>query len=254
MMETGTRSHTALVTGGSRGIGSAVCVLLAKRGYSVCIGYAGREDAARQTRERCVQCAASPAQIFSLCRADAGTEEGADDLVETALLTLGSLEVLVNCAGIARDGLLVTAKTGDLDAVLATDLRSVLLVTRAAVKPMLRQHYGRIISISSVVGLHGNAGQSAYAAAKAGIVGFTKSVAKELAGRGITANAVAPGMIATDMTAAMPERARKMALSSIPMGREGTPEEAAEAVCFFASEEASYITGQVLAADGGMGM
>ncbi len=253
-MEERALSHTALVTGGSRGIGRAVCILLAKRGYSVCIGYAGREDAAGETKSLCEEHAASPAQVFSLCRADAGTEEGAKNLVETALLSLGSLEVLVNCAGITRDSLLLAAKTEDLDAVLQTDLRSVLLVTRAAAKPMLRQRYGRIISISSVVGLHGNAGQSAYAAAKAGILGFTKSIAKELAGRGITANAVAPGMIATDMTAAMPERAREAALSSIPMGREGAPEEVAEAVCFFASEEASYITGQVLAADGGMGM
>ncbi|MGN1024084.1 MAG: beta-ketoacyl-ACP reductase [Lachnospiraceae bacterium] len=253
-MDKSEREHTALVSGGSRGIGRAVCERLAQKGYSVCIGYVGNEKAAQETLERCRDLAADPGQHFGCVRADVGTKEGAEDLVTKAQEALGSIEVLVNCAGITRDGLLLSAAEEDIRAVLDTNLTGTILVSKAAARQMLRQRYGRIISLSSVVGLHGNAGQCAYAAAKAGIVGFTKSLAKELARKGITVNAVAPGMIDTDMTAAMPERAKEAALSAIPMGRMGTAQEAAEAVVFFASEKAGYLTGQVLCADGGMGM
>lgn len=253
-MEAGKRARTALVSGGSRGIGRAVCERLAELGYAVCIGYVGNEKAARETLEACRDLASDPARPFLCVRADVGTKEGAEELVAKAQEALGSIEVLVNCAGITRDGLLLSATEEDIRAVLDTNLTGTILVSRAAARQMLRQHYGRIVSLSSVVGLHGNAGQCSYAAAKAGIVGFTKSLAKELARKGITVNAVAPGMIDTDMTRAMPERAKEAALSAIPMGRMGTAKEAAEAVAFFASENAGYLTGQVLSVDGGMGM
>ena len=175
-------------------------------------------------------------------------------LMDAALGKFGRIDILVNNAGITRDGLLAMMKEPDFDAVVDTNLKGAFLCMKAAVRPMMKQRYGRIVNLSSVVGLRGNAGQVNYAASKAGIIGMTKSLAKELASRGITVNAVAPGFIDTDMTAAIPEAARAAAPSGIPMARLGAPEEVARAVAFLASDDAAYITGQVLAVDGGMAM
>ncbi len=241
----------AVVTGASRGIGHAVAVSLAKDGTDVLLCFAGNEEKAKETRQACL--AAFPDGTFPLCRADVGTKEGCGAILAAAE-AFPSLDVLVNCAGITRDGLLIGLSEEDIDRVLSVNLEGAILLCRGAVKRMIRQRSGHIISISSVVGLHGNPGQVNYAAAKAGIVGLTRSLAKEVGRRGITVNAVAPGMIATDMTAAMPQKARDAALAAIPMQREGTPEDVAEAVRFLASDAAGYITGQVLCVDGGMGM
>lgn len=263
---------TALVTGGSRGIGRAICVALAKRGISVCIGYAGNEKAAAETLSLCEEAAteaesrngnnigepadtaAEEQQKFITCGADVSTEDGASKLVSETVKTFGHLDILVNCAGITRDGLLMMMKPEDFDSVIATNLRGTFLVCKAASRVMLKRRYGRIINISSVVGIHGNAGQTDYAASKAGVIGFTKSLAKEIASRGITVNAIAPGMIETDMTAAMTDQAKEAAEKAIPLGRIGKAEDVAAAAIFLASDEASYITGQVLGVDGGMGM
>ena len=175
-------------------------------------------------------------------------------LMDAALKTFGRIDILVNNAGITRDGLLMMMKPEDFDAVIAANLRGAFLCMKAVARQMVKQRYGRIVNLSSVVGLRGNAGQVNYAASKAGVIGMTKSLAKELAGRNITVNAVAPGFIDTDMTAALTETAKNAALGSIPMGRMGTPENGAKAVAFLAGEDAGYITGQVLAVDGGMSM
>ena len=241
---------TAVVTGGSRGIGRAVCLELAKGGANVVLCYAGNESAANDTVAACEALGAKALAVR--CNvADAGEVKA---LVDTAVKTFGRVDILVNNAGITRDGLLMTMKEEDFDAVVATNLRGTFLAMRAVARPMMRQRYGRIVNISSVVGLRGNAGQVNYAASKAGVVGLTKSLAKELAARNITVNAVAPGFIETDMTAAMPEAAKTATLASIPMQRLGAAEDVARAVAFLASEEAAYITGQVLAIDGGMSM
>ena len=175
-----------------------------------------------------------------------------EELVKAVKDRFGKLDILVNNAGITRDGLLMTAKAEDLDRVLDTNLKGAYFCMKAASKVMMRQRYGRIISMSSVVGLRGNPGQTNYAASKAGIIGLTKAAAKELASRGITVNAVAPGFIDTDMTAAMPEKAKEAMQATIPMGHPGAPEDVATAVAFFAQPDSAYITGQVLCVDGGM--
>ena len=240
----------AVVTGGSRGIGRAVCLELARNGADIALCYAGSEAAARETAAACealrvkaltVQCDVS----------EAGQVSG---LMEAALAAFGRIDILVNNAGITRDGLLMRMSEADFDRVLAANLRGTFLCMRAVSRQMLKQRGGRIINLGSVVGLRGNAGQANYAASKAGVVGLTKSAAKELAGRNITVNAVAPGFIDTDMTAAMPEKAREALLPNIPMGRMGTAEDVARAVEFLAGDGAGYITGQVLCVDGGMAM
>ena len=224
------RENVALVTGGSRGIGRAVCVELARRGAAVAVNYAGGAEAEEET--------------VQLCRA-LGVEAEAKE-------RFGRLDILVNNAGISRDGLLMTAKEEDFTKTLDINLKGAYFCTKAAAKVMLRQKYGRIVCLSSIVGLRGNPGQTAYAASKAGVIGLVKAAAKELAGRDITVNAVAPGFIETDMTAALPDKARQSMLTTIPKGRPGSPEEVARAVAFFTAPECAYITGQVLCVDGGM--
>ena len=241
---------TAIVTGGSRGIGRAVCLELARGGANIVLCYAGNDGAAQKTLSDCESMGVKG--IALRCNVSDAAQVTA--LVETAVERFGRVDILVNNAGITRDNLVMRMSEEDFDAVIAANLKGTFLCMKAVSRLMLKQRYGRIVNLSSVVGLHGNAGQVNYAASKAGVIGMTKSMAKELASRGITVNAVAPGFIETDMTAAMTDAARTAAQSTIPMGRLGKAEDVAKAIAFLASDEAAYITGQVLAADGGMSM
>ena len=241
---------TAVVTGGSRGLGRAVCLELAAGGANVVLCYAGNEAAANETVAACEALGARAVAV----RCDVADSAQVKTLMDTALQTFGRIDILVNNAGITRDGLLMMMKETDFDAVISTNLKGVFLCMKAVARQMMKQRYGRIVNLSSVVGLRGNAGQVNYAASKAGVIGMTKSLAKELASRGVTVNAVAPGFMETDMTAAMPEAAKTATLAAIPMDRMGTAEDVAKTVAFLASEEAGYITGQVIAVDGGMAM
>lgn len=238
----------ALVTGASRGIGRAVALALAEAGAAVVVNYSSSPDAADAVVSEIQE---SGGQAYAL-QANVADEEAVNGLIKTVIERSGKIDILVNNAGITRDGLLMRMKTEDWQAVINLNLSGVFLCTRAVTRPMLKQKSGRIINITSVVGLMGNAGQSNYAAAKAGVVGFTKSTAKEMASRGITVNAVAPGFIATDMTKDLEAEG---ILAAIPLGRFGTPEQVAGAVRFLAADPAAaYITGQVLQVDGGMVM
>ena len=250
MPQTENLRRAALVTGGAKGIGRAVCLALAEKGMDIAVNYAGSAAAAEETA---AACRALGVRAVTL-QADVRRPENCQKLVEDTVAALGRIDVLVNNAGITADTLMLRMTEADFDNVLATNLKGAFFCTKAASRYMMRQRYGRIVSISSVVGLHGNAGQTNYAAAKAGLIGLTKSVAKEYAARGITANVVAPGFIDTDMTAAMPESARAAAAASIPAGKVGDAKDVAAAVAFLAGEQAGYITGQVLCVDGGMGM
>ena len=241
---------TAIVTGGSRGIGRAICLELARRGCNIVLSFAGNTAAADQTVS---DCQALGVQALAV-QGNVADADAVKALFDAALEKFGAIDILVNNAGITRDNLLMLLKEEDFDAVVDTNLKGAFLCMKAAVRPMMKQRRGRIISLSSVVGLRGNAGQVNYAASKAGVIGMTKSLAKELAGRNITVNAVAPGFIDTDMTAVLPDKAKEAILSSIPMARLGAAEDVASAVAFLASDEAGYITGQVLAVDGGMSM
>ena len=241
---------TAVVTGGSRGIGRAVCLELAAGGANVVLCYAGNEAAAQET----VQAVEALGAKALAVRCDVSDAVQVDALVKSAVEAFGRIDILVNNAGITRDNLLMRMSEADFDAVIAANLKGAFLCMKAASRLMLKQRYGRIVNLSSVVGLRGNAGQVNYAASKAGVIGMTKSLAKELASRGVTVNAVAPGFIETDMTAALSEAARSAAQGSIPMGHLGGPEDVARAVGFLASDDAAYVTGQVLAVDGGMAM
>ncbi len=241
---------TAVVTGGSRGIGRAICLELARGGANVMLCYAGNEQAALDTVAACEALGAKAAAM----RCDVSKTDEVKALVDAAIQQFGAVHILVNNAGITRDGLLMTMKEDAWDQVLDTNLKGAFLTMKAVARTMMKQRYGRIVNLSSVVGLHGNAGQVNYAASKAGVIGMTKSLAKELASRGVTVNAVAPGFIDTDMTAALPQAARDALLPTIPTQRLGAAEEVAQAVAFLASDQAAYITGQVLAVDGGMSM
>jgi 3-oxoacyl-[acyl-carrier protein] reductase len=238
----------ALVTGASRGIGRAIAVRLAAQGATVIA--AARGDHAREC-VAALTAAGHRAEALSLDVTDAAAVAGVPaDIVARH----GRLDILVSNAGITRDQLLMRMKRDDWDAVLATNLTATFLLAQAAMRPMLKQRGGRIIAVGSVVGQMGNAGQTNYAASKAGLIGFAKALAREVASRGITVNVVAPGMIETDMTRAITEKAQVDWAAQIPLGRLGTADEVAAAVCFLASDEASYITGHVLAVNGGMYM
>jgi 3-oxoacyl-[acyl-carrier protein] reductase len=238
----------ALVTGASRGIGRAIALQLAEAGAEVVVNYASSAEAAEQVVSAITTAGGS---AYAL-KADVSQEDQVEQLIGAVLEKSGRIDVLINNAGITRDGLLMRMKTPDWQAVLDLNLSGVFLCTRAVTRPMLKQKQGRIINITSVVGLMGNAGQANYAAAKAGVIGFTKSTARELASRGITVNAVAPGFIATDMTK---DLAAEALLNAIPLGRYGEVDEVAGAVRFLAADPAAaYITGQVLQVDGGMVM
>jgi len=238
--------RVAIVTGASRGIGKAIALALAGSGAAVVA--VARGDQGQATADAIV--AAGGKAIGR--SVDVGDGAAVDALVKEAVEAFGKVDILVNNAGITRDGLLLRMKRDDWDAVLQTNLTGAFVCSQAAIKVMIRQRYGRIVNISSVVGQAGNAGQANYAASKAGLIGFTKSLAREVASRNITANVVAPGFIDTDMTRAVPEAVQKAWLDDIPLGRLGSTEDIADAVCFLASEKASYITGHVLAVNGGM--
>jgi len=242
-------NRVAIVTGSARGIGRGIALRLAEAGADIVVNDI---ESAKEAMESTV------GEIKELKRqaigvaADVSSAEDVGRLIETTMSTLGRIDILVNNAGVTRDGLVMRMSDADWDTVLNIDLKSAFLCTRAVLRPMLKARWGRIVSIASIVGISGNAGQANYAAAKAGVIAFTKSVAKEVASRGITVNAVAPGYIDTRMTQSLDEKQADELKKRIPLGYAGTPRDVAEAVAFLASEEARYITGQVLGVDGGM--
>jgi 3-oxoacyl-[acyl-carrier protein] reductase len=238
------------VTGGSRGIGRAICLELARQGARVAVNYRENRAAAEEV---VVEIAAAGGEALAVA-GDVASADDAAAIVKTAVDGLGGLDVLVNNAGITRDGLLMRMSEEDWDAVHQTNLRGAFLVTKAAMRPLLRATNGRIIFISSIVGVTGNPGQANYAAAKAGLIGFARAIARELASRAITCNVVAPGFVETDITAAMTPAQREAAIAQVPLGRTATPAEIAPLVAFLAGEGGAYITGQCINVDGGMVM
>ncbi len=238
----------ALVTGGSKGIGKSIALKLAEDGYDIAFTYSSDENAAHDTLEELNKLGSNALSI----KKDMSIEEDVKEAIKEIEEKLGTVDVLVNNAGITRDGLLMKMKTEDFDRVIEVNLRSVFLTTREVIRPMMKKRYGKIINVSSVVGIMGNAGQANYAASKAGVIGFTKSIAKEFASRGIRANAIAPGFVETDMTKVLKEDVKEEMLKNIPLGYFAKPEDVANLVSFLASEKSDYITGQVIQIDGGM--
>jgi 3-oxoacyl-[acyl-carrier protein] reductase len=250
MMSKPLSGKTALVTGASRGIGRSIALALAEAGASVAINYAGSEQAAADTADLI---RAKGVEAFTV-RANVGKAVEAEQMVKQVTDTWGRIDILVNNAGITRDNLIMRMKEEEFDQVIETNLKGVYNCLKAATRPMMKQRSGRIINISSVVGVLGNAGQANYVAAKAGVIGLTKSAARELASRQITVNCVAPGFIDTDMTQVLPDELREKLHGDIPLARLGRPEEVAEVVLFLAADASSYMTGQTLHVDGGMYM
>ena len=240
----------ALVTGGGRGIGRAICLELAARGATVIVNYNRSAGAAEEVVAR-IQAAGGAAKSMRTDVRDAGQ---VGDMFKAVIAEFGRLDILVNNAGMTRDNVIMMMKPEDFDAVIDTNLRSCWLCCKTAARAMMRKRRGSIVNITSVVGIAGNGGQTNYAASKAGIIGLTKSLAKEVAVRGLRVNAVAPGFVATDMTAELSDELKQSAIEAIPLGRMGAPEDIASAVAFLASDEAAYITGQTLVVDGGMVM
>ncbi|MCL4254101.1 MAG: 3-oxoacyl-[acyl-carrier-protein] reductase [Anaerolineae bacterium] len=240
----------AVVTGGSRGIGRAIALELGKRGAHVVVNYNSNADAAQAVVDEIIANGGSASHI----QADVSDEAQAQKLIKDTTTAHGKIDILVNNAGITRDNIIMMMKPDDFDAVINTNLRSTWLCAKAAVRSMMGKRYGRIINITSVSGIMGQAGQTNYSASKAGIIGFTKALAREVASRGITVNAVAPGFVLTDLTKDLPEKLTAQLNTFIPLGRWGEAQDVANAVAFLASDEASYITGHVLNVDGGMAM
>lgn len=241
---------TAVVTGGSRGIGRAICLKLAGQGANIVLNYAGNAAAAEETRAACEALGVRALAV----QGDVADPAACNALIDTAIEAFGQVDILVCNAGITRDNLLMRMSDEEFQKVIDTNLKGTFHCMRAVIRPMMKKRRGRIISISSVVGLMGNAGQINYAASKAGVIGMTRSLAREVASRGITVNAVAPGFIRTDMTDVLSDAVREGILRSIPLGKLGEAEDVANTVLFLASDEAAYITGQVLSVDGGMAM
>ena len=241
--------RTALITGAGRGIGRATAIRLAADGARIAINFKGNIAAAEETKSLVIAAGSEAALI----QGDVSQEADADRVVKDALaFGGGKLDILVNNAGITRDNLLLRMSLEEWDAVVDLNLRGTFLVTKAAMRPMMKARGGRIVNVASIAGVIGNAGQANYSAAKAGIIGFTKTVAREMASRNITANAVAPGFIPTDLTSVVPQAVQDALLKQVPLGRFGTVEDVANAIAFLASDEAAYITGQVLVVDGGL--
>lgn len=240
----------AVVTGGSSGIGKATCLALAEAGNHVVVNYLGSKAAAEEVAAACTEFGVQAIAVY----ANVSIPEEVDALFDTVMEQFGRVDILVNNAGITKDNLLMRMSVEDFDAVIAINLRGAFLCMKKVAKIMMKQRYGRIVNVSSVVGVRGNAGQVNYAASKAGLIGMTKSMAQELAKRNVTVNAVAPGFIATKMTDILPEDVKEVLLAGIPMGRMGAVEDIADAIQFLGSDKASYITGSVLCVDGGVAM
>lgn len=246
----GLEGKTALVTGASRGIGRSIAIKLAQLGASVIVNYSGNKTRAEETAAE-IQSVGSEALIW---QCDISNEKAVQEMVKESIAHFGKIDIVVNNAGITRDGLLMRMKEEDWDAVLNTNLKGVFLVTKAVLRPMMRQKQGRIINVASVVGILGNPGQANYVAAKAGVIGLTKATAREVASRGITVNAVAPGFIVTDMTDQLSDDVKDKMKQEIPLRQLGSPDDIAGVVAFLASDDSKYMTGQTLSIDGGMSM